>query len=236
MMKERILREARRIGAQAYQVLLKLRIGNRWAETEEAFARRQYPSYDDYLKHQRTKLHAFRHRSIERHDSKFFAALSERLGALPLSFQHKAVLCLAARQGSEVRAFIAQGAFAVGVDLNPGQGNRFVVTGDFHDLQFADRSVDVVYTNSIDHAYDLERLLAEVWRVLTDDGLLITEVARGAETGNTGQGFYEAFSWASLDQLRHRIEACGFKLERQAPFEIPWEGEQLVLRKRAAAA
>ena len=74
-MKLRILREARRIVAQGRKTLLRLRLGNRWDATGEAFGRRQYPSYEDYLEHQRTKLDAFREKSIERHDRKFFEAL-----------------------------------------------------------------------------------------------------------------------------------------------------------------
>ena len=56
--------------------------------------------------------------------------------------------------------FIDHGAFAVGIDLNPGRDNRWVVIGDFHALQYADASVDVVYTNSFDHVFELERVLA----------------------------------------------------------------------------
>jgi len=229
-MKERIAREARRILAQARKALLRLRLGNRWDEAEGAFGRRQYPSYEDYLAHQRTKLDAFREKSIARHDRKFFDALTARLAEAGLELHRRTVLCLAARQGSEVRAFIARGAFAVGIDLNPGRENRYVLTGDFHDLQFGTGTVDVVYTNSLDHAFDVDRLLGEVHRVLADVGLLIAEVGSGEEAG-LGRGFYEAFSWQSLAELVRRIEAAGFRLEGQSSFEVPWPGEQLRLRK-----
>ena len=51
--------------------------------------------------------------------------------------QVRTVLCLAARIGTEVKAFLDLGCFAIGIDLNPGTDNRYVVHGDFHDLQFA---------------------------------------------------------------------------------------------------
>jgi SAM-dependent methyltransferase len=136
------------------------------------------------------------------------------------------VLCLAARKGGEVRAFIAQGAFAVGIDLNPGRDNRYVLPGDFHDLQFADGSVHLVYTNSLDHAFDPDRLLAEVHRVLAPAGILMVEAGNGGH-GVAGRGFYESFSWASITELVSLIEAAGFRLEAQQPFEQPVSGEHM---------
>ena len=79
--------------------------------------------------HQATKFGGLRWKTVEKHDRRFYDELSARLKALPLDFRGRSVLCLAARQGSEVRAFIDSGAFAVGIDLNPGPRNRFVVVG-----------------------------------------------------------------------------------------------------------
>ncbi|HKP75860.1 MAG TPA: class I SAM-dependent methyltransferase [Longimicrobiaceae bacterium] len=223
--------EGRRIGGQGRKALLRLRLGQHWREAEgERLSRRVYPSYETYLAHQRVKLDAHRDSSIARYDRNFFAALSERLSRAPLSLRGCSVLCLAARQGTEVRAFIGQGAFAVGIDLNPGRENRYVVTGDFHALQFADGTVDVVFTNSLDHAFDLPRVLAEVHRVLVPDGVLLAEVGRGSGAGVT-PGFYEALAWHSVDDLLPKLLAGGFTLEHRAPFEAPWPGEQLILRK-----
>ncbi|HEX8360815.1 MAG TPA: class I SAM-dependent methyltransferase [Longimicrobium sp.] len=226
LLRERLGRESRRIVAQGMKVLLRLRIGEEWRPADDGSRRRAYPDYETYLEHQRTKLDAFRGSSIERHDRRFHAALAKRLAVLPISFERKAVLCLAARQGSEVRAFIDQGAFAVGIDLNPGRDNRYVVVGDFHDLQFAAGTVDVVYTNSLDHAFDLGRILAEVRRVLVPGGILIAEVGSG---GGEGRGFYEALSWDSVDTLMVRFVHHGFRVEHRHPITIPWKGELLLL-------
>lgn len=231
-LKQFLAAEGRRIGAQLRKTLLRLRIGNRWHDAAGDFGRRHYPSYDHYVAHQRTKLDAFRASSVARHDRKFYQALSDRLAASPVSLQGLAVLCLAARRGGEVRAFIAQGAFAVGIDLNPGRDNRFVLPGDFHDLQFASGSVDVVYTNSLDHAFDPDRLLAEVRRVLAPEGILIVEAGSGGH-GVEGRGFYESFSWASIQELVRLIEAAGFHLEAQQSFDLPAPGEHMRFRRAA---
>lgn len=225
-MRERLKREALRVWSQARKTVLRLRIGRRWQRDADDFQRREYPSYEAYVQHQRTKLDAMRARSLERHDARFHEALSSRLAALPLDLRGLPVLCLAARQGTEVRAFTDRGAFAVGIDLNPGKGNRWVVVGDFHDLQFADDSVGLVYTNSLDHAFDLDRIMAEVRRVLRPDGHFLAEVGRGGEAG----GFYESLAWSSVDDLVATILARGFELVQRVPFDRPWAGEQLLLR------
>ena len=223
-------REFRRVAAQLRKTVLRGKIGERWNTTSNSgLASREYPDYDAYLAHQRTKFDAMREKSIRGHDERFYSALTARLGALPFPLLGKTVLCLAARQGTEVRAFIDQGAFAIGIDLNPGRENRFVVTGDFHNLQYADHSVRVVFTNSLDHAFDLPRILAEVRRVLANDGVFIAEVGRGTDS-EFGRGFYEATSWGNLDELVSVFSKCGFQLIGRAPFEQPWPGEQLIFR------
>lgn len=229
--RKKVGREARRIVAQGKKVLLKARLGERWTPSGEQLARRDYPSYEAYLEHQRTKFDAFREKSIERHDRRFYAALRERLAVFPGGLKRRAVLCLAARQGTEVRAFIDEGAFAIGIDLNPGKENRYVVVGDFHHLQFSDGSVDVVYSNSVDHAFDLDRLLGEIRRVLAGGGVFLAEV--GFSEGGEGRQFYEALAWSRVEDLIASIERAGFALEqRSPPFDVPWPGEQLLFRKR----
>jgi SAM-dependent methyltransferase len=224
-----IIRGARRYLAHIKQTLLKFRLGERWLE-QEGTARRAYQTYDDYLRHQRNKFDAFSAGTMARYDRQFYAALSDRLASLPVPLLRRSVLCLAARQGTEVRAFIDQGAFAIGIDLNPGKKNPYVLPGDFHNLQFAPGSVDVVYTNALDHAYDLERLLLEVKRVLAADGVFVVEGSGGAEA-ESGRGFYESLAWSSTQRLLGILQQYGFALERRTAIQVPWLGEQFVLRK-----
>lgn len=224
---ERVSWGIRRQYHQGRKALLRLRIGNRWQEGE-GLGRRVYPDYATYVAHQKTKLSALRLNSVEAHDRRFHATLGARLKGMPLELRGRSVLCLAARQGGEVRAFIDQGAFAVGIDLNPGRKNRYVVVGDFHDLQFADGSVDYVYTNSLDHAYEPDRIIAEVRRVLKPDGRFIVE-AIASEEGGAPAGPYEAMVWSGPDDLLNYIVERGFRLERREGIEQPWPGEQLTL-------
>lgn len=225
----RLAYELRRIRSQGRKALLGARIGSEWRDGGEALARRSYPDYETYLEHQRTKLDAMRLQSLRGHDARFFAALGARLDELYLPLRGRSVLCLAARQGTEVRAFIDRGAFAIGVDLNPGRENRHVVVGDFHHLQFADGSVDIVYSNSFDHAFDLAAMMAEIRRVLSPDGCLIAEVGAGTEEGG-GAGFYEALAWGRADEAVERMTDCGFHVEHRDTFEVPWRGVRVVLR------
>lgn len=250
---DRVTWDVRRLYYQAKKAVLRRKIGERW-QSDGAFEHRQYPDYETYLEHQRTKFSAFRSKSIIGHDRRFHAALSERLATSALDLRGRSVLCLAARQGSEVRAFIDQGAFAVGIDLNPGPKNRYVVVGDFHELQFADDSVDVVYTNSLDHAFDLERILGEVRRVLGVEGTFVVEANVGGEDGGEREegvareeggaagaaassgaaqrGPYEALVWPDAGTLLGTLAEHGFELVSRSPFETPWPGEQFVMRVR----
>jgi len=111
---DRVRWDVRRLYFQAKKVVLKRKIGEAW-ESQDGFEKRRYPDYETYVEHQKTKYSAFRSRSVIGHDRRFFGALVERLSAMSLELEGRTVLCLAARQGTEVRAFIDRGAFAVGV-------------------------------------------------------------------------------------------------------------------------
>jgi SAM-dependent methyltransferase len=214
---------------QARNVVVRLRIGERW-EQAGGLAARKYPDYETYLAHQAMKFGGLRWKTVAKHDRRFHEELSVRLRALAIDFRGRSVLCLAARQGSEVRAFIDQGAFAVGIDLNPGPRNRFVVVGDFHELQFADASLDYVYTNSLDHAFDLNRIMKEVRRVLKPTGRLIVEANMAGGEG-AARGAFESLVWANANELVQRIEESAFRVAQRESFDLPWKGEQIIFAR-----
>lgn len=195
------------------------------------FSVRRYDSYEDYVAHQKSKLALLEGVLLEEYDREFVAQLAARLRKVDRVKSGASVLCLAARLGSEVKAFRALGCFAVGIDLNPGPANPLVVVGDFHALQFADRCVDVVFTNSLDHSYDLEKMLAEVRRVLKPEGLFVVEAAMGEREG-ISPSTWEAFSWETVDDLIARLSECGFELIAREQVRYPWLGMHLVLKKR----
>jgi len=208
--------------------VLHRKFGEEW-DRQGAFQSRKYESYRAYLKHQKAKLatHDFKNYDIE-----FRTVLRERLTALDVDWRDLSVLCLAARIGTEVKAFLDLGCRAIGIDLNPGKQNQYVVQGDFHDLQFQPNSMDVVYTNSLDHAFDIDRIATEVLKVLEPEGLLIVEAVRGRDQG-VHPGFFESFFWNNIDELIGVFETAGFKLTRRTPITYPWPGEALCFRPAA---
>jgi SAM-dependent methyltransferase len=179
--------------------------GTLWQQSDDQLTRRRYDSYQEYLDHQAAKLDEITDRleETQAEDLAEFQRRFETCAALP---PRSRVLCLGARLGTEVNAFLKLGHFAVGVDLNPGENNQFVLHGDFHHLVFADGSVDVVYTNVLDHVFDLERAMAEVTRVLTPNGMLLADIQPGYEEGFT-PGRFEATHWPRLEVLIERIMA-----------------------------
>ena len=85
---------------------------------------------------------------------------------LRVNIAGKAVLCVGARLGGEVRAFARLGALALGIDFNPGASNKFVLYGTATELQFASNTFEVLYSNILDHIDDLESFMKECKRVL----------------------------------------------------------------------
>jgi SAM-dependent methyltransferase len=225
-------RHAKRVLAIGTSRLLRVRLGRKWETADGRLQRRTYDSYELYVRHQRMKLDQIRTDELRHYDRLFYTALRDRLRTDRLSLAGHSVLCLGARQGTEVRVFIDEGAFAVGIDLNPGAQNRYVVVGDFHDLQFADGSVDIVYTNALDHAFDIDRVLTEVRRVLADTGLLVVDIVLGTAQ-ESRPGFYESLAWTTTDDLVHIILRNGFVEQHRCAFTVPWRGEHVVFRKRA---
>jgi len=204
------------------------KFGARWMTEGDAFQKRSYESYDAYLEHQKAKLETH---EFGKYDTEFRVTLRERLRALEVNWLGRSALCLGARIGTEVKAFLDLGASAIGIDLNPGKDNPYVVPGDFHDLQFAPGSMDVVYTNSLDHAFDIDRIAREVLKVLKPDGLFIVEAVQGRDEG-IDPGFFESFFWKNISELVRLFESAGFLLNQRIPITKPWPGEMLVFHAR----
>lgn len=209
-------------------LLARVKSPQTWANEGAGFIRRSYNTYEEYLDHQISTLEEL---DLSEYDVQFHQSLRTRLCSIDLLRIGMSVLCLAARAGSEVKAFLDLGCFAVGIDINNRSKNRYVLYGDFHDLQFSSGSVDVVYTNSLDHAFDIRRIIGEIKRVLKPEGILIIEASKG-----TGKqllpGVYEAFWWEGVNDLALLFERNGFVLTNHSEFEKPWPGEMLCFRNR----
>jgi len=68
--------------------------------------------------------------------------------------------------------------------------------------------VDAVYTNALDHVWDLEGFVREVRRVLRPGGVFVADVVLGFDEGFT-PGEYESTHWRSIEYLVGRICADG---------------------------
>jgi SAM-dependent methyltransferase len=208
-------------------------IGRNWkTEVDGKLLLKDYGSYDEYVKHQASKLGKIGW--LKKYHLEFHEALKERLHDVAGLRNGATVLCLGARTGAECEAFQAFGALAIGVDLNPGEQNSHVLFGDFHALQFPNSVFDIAYTNAIDHARDIGLLLSEIRRVLKVGGVFNAEIVLGSkDDGGRDPGEYESLWWDNAESVIDRIAATGFWIARTRRFTYPWNGVsvEFVLRR-----
>jgi|TARA_B100002003_G_C14032863_1_gene497837 hypothetical protein len=170
------------------------------SQMNEGFLYRNYTDYDEYLAHQTQKydeilrtqggLSNFDIVSYRRKFYNRFRYLQRYLDKTTI------ILCLGARQGTEVEVLHDLGyKNAYGIDLNPGPGNRWVRVGDFMNLDNKDSSIDMVYSNAIDHAFNLDRFFSEHARVLKPNGYALYDIAVKSN------GVFEAVEWYSTESL-----------------------------------
>lgn len=192
------------------------------------FKYKAYDSYDEYMMHQKEKLNLMGDKFLKQ-GKDFGRILEARLRRSGRVMRSKSVLCLGARLGYEVESFINLGCFAVGVDLNPGKDNKYVVSGDFHKLVWGDNSVDIIFTNSLDHSFNLEDVVIEIKRVLKKGGLMILEVCDGTDEGYEFD-IYESVMWKKLSDVVDIFVKHGFKVVLETRFKMPDCGSHIMFR------
>ena len=77
------------------------------------------------------------------------------------NFSKKNILCLASRDGAEVKAFRQLNANCIGIDLIYPENSKYVHYGDFHDIPYPDGVFDYVFTNSLDHSFDIQKIIMQ---------------------------------------------------------------------------
>lgn len=177
------------------------------AEKEGGLAKRDYADYEEYLTHQKLKLDemvrmkgGFSNFDIFDFRLKFYARFRHLTRLLPSDAK---ILCCGARQGTEVDVLRDLGFHAArGIDLNPGEGNPLVEVGDMMKLDLPDNSLDLLYTNCVDHAFDLDQLLTEHRRVLKPNGYLLYDIAFNEQEG---AGIWEAIEWDRAEDILERL-------------------------------
>jgi hypothetical protein len=155
---------------------------------------RQYSSYSDYVAHQARKYQrilssegGFSGSRIARFRRRFRRHFAL---AMPFLDRDAVIVCVGARDGTEVEVWRDLGfSRAVGLDLYPGPGNPFVGKGDFHDLPHAAASVDLIYSNAVDHSPDPQLFFGEASRVLKGGGFALYDIQRRSAAG------FEAADW-----------------------------------------
>jgi SAM-dependent methyltransferase len=155
---------------------------------------RKYNSYEAYIGHQAEKLNK-NIVEISRYDLEYEQIIFDRYSHLE-NINKSSILCLAARLGGEVRGFKRLGALAIGIDLEPGEKNLYVLHGDFHNIQFANDTFDYAFTNAIDHVFNLEDYLKEIKRILKNKGRFIIEFAEVAPSN------YETIDTSSVEPIK----------------------------------
>jgi len=138
---------------------------------------REYKNYDLYIKHQKTKtllpqVQKIKPEKYKKRVKKFKQRFSFLSRFTPADSN---VLCLGARRGEEIEALMSLGYKAQGIDLVAFPPH--VIAGDFHNLPFDSDSFDLVYSNAVDHVFDLEKFAKEALRVVKRRGFLLFHLA-----------------------------------------------------------
>ena len=195
---------------------------------KEPFIRKQYDSYKAYIDHQKSKLNdgiSF----LERYSKTYKKMLLHLMDRSTLDFVGMHALCLGARQGTEVEAFIERGACAIGIDVNPGPDNRFVLLGDASDIQFPDHSFDIVYTNAMDHFLRINAVLLEVKRVLKQRGYFMFLIGSPEDAKKDKHG---STYWESVPEvLKYIEERYGFRVVQSGDISVSKWFDQYVLMR-----
>ena len=165
--------------------------------------RRDYENYEEYVTHQKQKLDemlkmkgGFSNRDVLNFRLKFYRRFKHLRKLLP---RNAAILCAGARQGTEVEVLRDLGfKNSYGIDLNPGPNNPLVKPGDFMHLDNPDASLDMLYTNCVDHAFDLDGFFKEHARALKPDGYVIYDIGVNLEEGG---GPFEAIAWKRTEDV-----------------------------------
>jgi SAM-dependent methyltransferase len=111
------------------------------------------------------------------------------------------LLCIGARYGEEVKAWKRLGFQAIGVDLNPGENNSHVIKGDFHNLRWADEYFNYTWSNAMDHALYLDKMIKEAHRVLKTGGKSIFECKQHVISSVVQERYWEAVFWENQEEI-----------------------------------
>jgi len=188
--------------------------------------KRIYKSYNEYIEHQSEKA-----LNME-YNEEAFAKKVELFRQRFIHFEKikniEKTLCLGARFGEEIVALNELGFDTFGIDLV--SKSPHVLVGDFNNLPFKSESIDLVYSNAIDHAYNIELLSHNVNRVLKCNGCFVIDVFLA-----NCRGPYEVYCIKSIEEVISEFSKYFEFVERidtLVPLYEKQKDSQLILSKR----
>jgi SAM-dependent methyltransferase len=155
-----------------------------------------YSDYNKYLESQKEKtLGHLSNKKIMCSDRKLVNRFFNRNLHLKTINSAGKVLCLGARSGVEVEAFIKLGYDAIGIDLI--ECKPYVIVMDMMNMKF-DYKFDIIYTNSIDHCFDIIKFIEQIKNNLNDNGIVVIDFIHNK---HCGVGGYEAVNLGTTPDL-----------------------------------
>jgi SAM-dependent methyltransferase len=171
----------------------------------------KFNEYNSYLEHQSFKFFFYKQPLLNAFNegvSNFFNNFKN----IKLK-KNSYILCLGARTGAEVKAFRKLGFFSIGIDLAFPKNSPFVLYGDFHNLDFPEKSFDLIYSNTLDHVYNHEKFIKEILRVLKKDGKILFDIVKGINENNKIiLGQFETCGWDHSDKIIQKLLKFKIKL------------------------
>ncbi len=194
--------------------------------------KRKYPSYNTYKFHQKMKTFFRWERLMSGYEInlKKFEIEFSKFKSTDIKIDN--ILCVAARLGTEVHALRNLDYNAIGIDIIYPKNSKYVHYGEFEEIPYPNNSFEAIYSNSIDHVYDLKKTLFEFNRIIKSEGYLLLRLMKGFEEGFEMDGAYESFAWAKTDDLLNEIKKhINFELVKT--IEIGWNKSLYILKKKS---
>ena len=128
----------------------------------------------------------------------------------------KKILCIAARLGAEVHALRNLNYDAIGIDIFVTKNNKYVHYGEFEKIPYENKTFDAIYTNSVDHIFNIKKTVNEIDRVLKKGGYLLINLMKGIDEGHDMAGTFESLVWKKRSDVLFKIvEISNYKLVKE---------------------
>ena len=142
----------------------------------------KYKKYADYLDHQKNKTMDPSKIKLwmgEEWETKYVGFLEIFNRNKNYISNKKNAICLGARTGQEVKALIDLGINATGLDLVPFP--PYTLEGDIHNINKQSNSVELVFTNIMDHSLYPKKFCLEMERICKSKGHIIIHLQKGID-------------------------------------------------------